>query len=110
MILLLCSCHNAPSKPNVSGIVSKVKVERFDQAFFSMDTNHLNASLDQLYQQYPTFLPLYFEFLSPINFMVHQQSKSYHDAILSYFRDIRSLYDSVQKKFNDFNPYKKEGK
>jgi hypothetical protein len=108
IIAFLVSCSNSKGKPDVSGISADIKVERFDQDFFSMDTSHLKESLDQLYKKYPAFLPLYFEYMSPINFIVHQQSRSYSEATVAYYRDIKSLYDSVQKKFSDFSVYEKD--
>jgi hypothetical protein len=106
-VFILFSCSNDSRKPDVSGIQADVKVQRFDKDFFSIDTNQLTTSLDTLYKKYPTFLPLYFEYLSPINFIVHQEGKSYSEAILTYYRNIKSLNDSVQKKFGDFSDYEK---
>src|SRR3954470_21824994 len=93
--VLLISCSHNQGKPDVSNIKVDVKIERFDKDFFSLDTNHLNTSLEQLNKKYPSFLPLYFEYLSPINFIVHQQGKNYNIAILEYYRNIKPLYDSV---------------
>lgn len=108
LVIFLTSCTEKIDKPDVSGIPVDVKTVRFDKDFFSIDTFQLTRSLDELYKKYPSFLPLYFEFFSPINFIVHQQSKTYSEAILSYYRDIKSLYDTVQKKFSDFSGYEKE--
>ncbi|HEU4472767.1 MAG TPA: hypothetical protein VFR58_16850 [Flavisolibacter sp.] len=107
-IFLLLSCSNSKSRPDVSGIAADVRVQRFDQDFFAIDTTQTEASLDKLYQKYPSFLPIYFEFFSPINFIVQRQGRPYSDAIPEYYRNLRSLYDSVQKRFGDFTPYEKE--
>jgi hypothetical protein len=97
---LLISCNNsANDKPDVSDIHMNVKAQRFDKDFFSIDTNHISEGLDRVSQKYPTFLPVYFEFLSPINFIVQQQGKSYSEAVVEYMRNIKPLYDSVQKKY-----------
>ena len=106
--LLIISCTNSKTKPDVSDIKMTLNIERFDKDFFSIDTSNLNNSLEQLYKKYPSFLPVYFEYLSPVNFIVHQQGKSYNEAILEYYRNMKSLYDSVQKKFGDLGPVKKE--
>jgi hypothetical protein len=107
VLFFLFSCSNDTGSPDVEGINADISVQRFDRDFFSIDTTNLNPSLDSLYKKYPTFLPLYFEFLSPINYIVHQERKSYSEAILTYFRNIKSLSDSVQKQFADFSPYEK---
>ena len=65
------SCTNHKSKPDISEIKINVQLQRFDQDFFSIDTNHVENSLSLLNKKYPSFLPLYFEFFSPINFIVH---------------------------------------
>ena len=100
-LFLLVACNNKDGKPDVSDIKVEVQLQRFDRDFFSIDTTHLETSLDRLYKKYPSFLPLYFEYLSPINFIVHRDGKSYSQAILEYFRNMKSLADTVQKKFND---------
>jgi len=65
LLLMLIACNHSNNKPNVSGIKIDLKIERFDKDFFSMDTNQLSKSLTDLNKKYPTFYPLYAEFLSP---------------------------------------------
>lgn len=101
LILILISCNNSNNKPDVSGIKVDVKIERFDKDFFSMDTNHLDQSLNELNRKYPAFLPLYSEFLSPINPMVKQEGRTYEEAVRIYYRTIKPLADAVEKKFSN---------
>ena len=54
-LLILFSCKN-PNHPDVSGIVVNAKIERFDQAFFALDSNHIREGLLQLNQEFPYFL------------------------------------------------------
>src|SRR5688572_1961895 len=104
VVLLICiSCNNNNEKPDVSNIKTDIQVQRFDQDFFSMDTNNLQVSLDQLLKKYPSFLPLYFEYLSPVNFIVQNHGKSYSEAIREYFANIKPLANAVHKKFNSIN-------
>src|ERR1700694_4723778 len=100
ILLFLCACNSHQGKPNVAGIEVPVQIHRFEQDFFSIDTTRPVASLERLYQKYPSFLPLYFEYLSPVNFIVHQNGKTYAEAVLEYYRNIKPLYDSTQKKFD----------
>ena len=106
LILILISCNNSNNKPNVSGIKVDVKIERFDKDFFSIDTNHLDQSLNDLNKKYPSFLPLYFEFLSPINPMVRQEGKTYDDAVKIFYRTIKPLADAVKKKYTNLDNVK----
>lgn len=101
LVWILVSCHNSSNKPDVSDIKLNVKIERFDQDFFSIDTNNITASLTKVNKDYPSFLRLYSEFLTPINFMVQQQGKSYEEAVRIYLRTIKPLYDDVQKKYSN---------
>jgi len=103
LILLVISCNNSNNKPNVSDIKVDVKIQRFDKDFFSMDTNRLDQSLNELNKKYPAFLPLYAEFLSPINPMVKQQGKTYDEAVKIYIRTIKPLADAVEKKYSNLN-------
>lgn len=103
LILILISCNNSNNKPDVSDIKVDVKIERFDKDFFSMDTNRLTQSLNELNRKYPAFLPLYSEFLSPINPMVKQGGETYKNAVLIYYRTIKPLYEAVQKKYTNLN-------
>lgn len=107
IIILLASCTDSKEKPDVSNIKVNVKVERFDEDFFSLDTNDLSGSMDRLYKKYPSFMPVYFEFFSPVNFMVQQQGKSYKQAVTEYYRDIKPLANSVQKRFPGVNNIQK---
>jgi hypothetical protein len=101
LILVLISCNNSNNKPNVSDIKVNVKIERFDKDFFSIDTNQLHQSLNALNKKYPTFLPLYFEFLTPINAMVKQEGKSYDQAVKVFYQTIKPLADNAEKKYNN---------
>ena len=102
-LILFASCNNSTGKPDVSDIKMNIRIERFDKDFFSVDTNNIAASLNKLSKKYPDFLKLYSEFLSPVNFMVQQQGKSYEEAVKIYYRNIRPLYDDVQKKYNNLD-------
>ncbi len=58
-LLLSCTlpaCKEGQNIPDVSGIRVTVKVKRFEQDFFAMDTAAVEASLTALQQQYGTFL------------------------------------------------------
>jgi hypothetical protein len=108
LILVLISCNNSNNKPDVSNINVDVKIERFDKDFFSMDTNRLNQSLNELNRKYPAFLPLYSEFLSPINPMVKQEGKTYEEAVKIFYRTIKPLADAAEKKYSTLTSTKKD--
>jgi hypothetical protein len=103
LIVLLISCNNSNNKPNVSDIKIDLSIERFDKDFFSIDTNHLSQSLAELAKKYPSFLPLYSEFLSPINPMAKQEGKSYEEAVRVYYRTIKPLANTVETKYGNLD-------
>jgi hypothetical protein len=106
LILILMSCNNSNNKPNVSDIKVDVKIERFDKDFFSMDTNRLNQSLNELNKKYSSFLPLYSEYLSPINPMVKQEGRTYEEAVKIYYKTIKPLAEEVEKKYSKLDEVK----
>jgi hypothetical protein len=103
LILILISCNNSSNKPDVSDIKIDVKIERFDKDFFSIDTNHLDQSLNALNRKYPAFFPLYVQFLSPIEPMVKQQGKTYEEAMKIFYRTIKPLADAIEKKYSSLD-------
>jgi len=103
LLLLLIACNNSNNNPNISDIKIDLKIERFDKDFFSMDTTQLGQSLAELNKKYPTFLPLYAEFLSPINALMKQQGKSYDEAVKVFYRTIKPLADVVEKNYGDLD-------
>jgi hypothetical protein len=103
LIFILISCNNSNNKPDVSNINVNVKIERFDKDFFSIDTNHLDQSLNALNRKYPDFFPLYLQFLSPIEPMVKQQGKTYDEAVRIFYRTIKPLADVAEKKYSSLD-------
>jgi hypothetical protein len=55
-LLLILSCKTGKKAPDVSNIPLTVHIERFDQAFFAIDTNHIQQGLLDLGRQYPYFI------------------------------------------------------
>ncbi|MBS1974776.1 MAG: hypothetical protein JST13_10520, partial [Bacteroidetes bacterium] len=56
IVLFAEACHNKNNAPDVSGIPLTVKIERFDKAFFSLDTNNIVPGLQKITRQYPYFI------------------------------------------------------
>jgi hypothetical protein len=103
VVVALISCDSSNKTPDISDIKVDVKIERFDKGFFSLDTNRLDQSLNELHRKYPSFLPLYSEFLSPINAMTKQQGKTYDEAVKIFYRSIKPLADAVEEKYNNLD-------
>lgn len=55
IILCIIGCSQKPVDPAASAPNFPLQVERFDSAFFEMDTLHMQVSLDKLQTQFPNF-------------------------------------------------------
>ncbi len=51
----LAACHDRKNLPDLSHISVSVTIERFDKAFFAIDTNQVEAGLRKLNEQFPYF-------------------------------------------------------
>ncbi|MBS1661148.1 MAG: hypothetical protein JST68_08865 [Bacteroidetes bacterium] len=55
-VFCLAACGNRGGKPDVSGVeVGAIHIERFDTAFFALDSNNIVPGLYRLNQRYPWF-------------------------------------------------------
>ncbi len=54
-IVIFVACKNGKDVPDVSNVSVNVHIERFDQAFFALDSNDMAKGLYQLNQQFPYF-------------------------------------------------------
>lgn len=107
LVLAVFSCTGKGEAPDVSGIKTEVKLQRFDRDFFALDTTRLQPSLQALEAKYPDFLPLYFKFFAPVREIAEQRHLAFGDALLDYIRMIRPLYNTVEKNFPRTEPIEK---
>ncbi len=95
-----CSSDTSKNAPDVSGIQLEIKIRRFDQDLFALDTNNLEADMQQLAQKYPEMLPLFAVEI------IHDQTNPNEtpvQAVDKFLRwpEIRNLYDTVQQVYGD---------
>ena len=102
LIMLLAACGSQKSIPDVSGIPINLKTERFEQAFFSIDTLQVNASLQRLNREYPGFTQ---DFL--FNILGTSPDSATNDARL-FIRSYRTMYQASQEKIKDFSVIEKQ--
>lgn len=101
-IVTLIACNDQTNAPDVSGIKIDLKVERFEQDFFSIDSNNTKAGLAQVQQKYPQFLPLFVNHvlgLGPLvdsNFLVYDGSKR-------FLHLNQPVYEASQKLYKNFS-------
>jgi hypothetical protein len=64
------ACTNKPKDPIEGQQIKSIRVQRFDAAFFAIDTNHVSAGIASLHKNYPNFSSDFFNRLlqvDPIN-------------------------------------------
>ena len=106
LFLLLFACNNRKDRPDTSGIKVEIPIERFDQGFFSIDSNNLFAGLQKLEQEFPGF---YKDFMQQV--LGVSGSGTDNRTLLvtrEFLRTYAAINDSIQKKYKNTGWLKKE--
>jgi len=99
VVVIFTACKGKKNIPDVSGVNISMKVERFDQDFFSIDTNQLDNSMNELSRKYPFFLNTFLQNIVGI---------TDRSAINTYYRLYKPIYDSSHRIYANFDPVKKQ--
>jgi hypothetical protein len=104
--VLFFACRNKKGIPDVSRIKVNIPIERFDQSFFSMDTNNIQAGLQKVQQLHPDF---YFDFMREI-LGVNGSDTSRNTLLVTkeFLRGYLPIYDSLQLIYNKTDKLQKE--
>jgi hypothetical protein len=104
----LFSCKNK-DVPNVSNIKIDLTVKRFEQDFFSIDTNHIMPALEKLSPKYPLFLG---DFLYNIMELPGFSDTSQQEQALlkKFIGDYKLVKDSADQVFKNFSSIEKDVK
>lgn len=94
-LFIATSCSNDKKKPDVSHIKIEVAIERFEQAFFKLDTLTLPIGLQNLRNAFPSFYPVY---MQNILQLPGQDTNSY-GMIRNIISAYRPIHDSIQEKY-----------
>src|SRR5215213_10034181 len=98
IFVLLINCNNRKNKPDVSDVKVDLRLERFEQVFFKIDTNNIAAGLADVRNAYPRFYPFFLRDILQVNPMNTTSFAIIHTFLSGY----RSINDSIQKKYKDF--------
>lgn len=94
------------TNPDVSDIKINLSTERFEQDFFSIDSQHMTGQIDSLVARYPDFGENY------LNTILNCDPSWSPDTTSNYLNGFiaayKPLYDSVEQIFGDFSPYETE--
>jgi len=97
-VLLLAGCRGGSKTPDVSQIPVHVTIERFDRAFFEIDSNNIAGGLNQLNQRFPYFT---FDFIANI-LGAGPPSDTNQTALIASRKFLTSYYpvkDSIEIEF-----------
>jgi hypothetical protein len=95
--VLLLSCKGGRNTPDVSHIKTDVQIDRFEKAFFAVDTGNLAQGLAGLRNAYPNFYPTYMRDILGVN----PGDTTTFSIIKTILSSYRSLNDSIQLRYKD---------
>jgi len=111
LILGLSSCWGGKSKhiPDVSGITVDYNIHRFEQDFFTLDTNDINEAIAALEVKYPEFTHFYLQNVLQIK-KPWDTTGVYLQHIKGFLRFpfTKQLYDTTQIVYGDFSSIQQE--
>lgn len=98
-----CKCNKSRKQIDVSNIDIDVKIQRFDQDFFSINNENYATKVAALKNQYGAFYSFYVNELMGGFKNTTQASASEQEAILNFLGDtaIAGLSNTVQKNYPD---------
>jgi hypothetical protein len=105
-VSVILACNNKSTAPNVSNIKLDVKLERFEKAFFSIDTNNVAPGLLKTRSEFPDFYP---DFMQNILGVSGSDSDSSTLSVTKKFLTSYSSFASeLEKKFSNTINLEKE--
>ncbi len=99
-LLLLSACKNAEKGPDISGIKVNMPVERFEEAFFAIDTNQLQQGLSRLNSSYPGFYPVFMKNILGVS--GNPEDEATRNTVVMFYRGYHPIRDSLNPLFRDF--------
>lgn len=105
--LYSCGNSNGENAPDVSKIDVTLKIDRFEQDLFGIDTMRLTEEMERMSAKYPELFPLFTETI------IHDQmnpKETPEMALSGFLRSsrIRQLNDTVQQVYGNIAPLEKE--
>jgi hypothetical protein len=104
-VIVVFSCNNKPKGPDVSQIKADLKLERFEDDFFAIDSNNIMPGLNALQLKYPVFAPLFINNILGAG----SDSNGVNTALIKSFLHLSdSIYLFARDKYKNFDGIKKE--
>ncbi|HEY8389108.1 MAG TPA: hypothetical protein VIK74_10915 [Parasegetibacter sp.] len=96
---MIIGCGNG-DKPDVSKIKVDIKLERFDKAFFSIDTNNIPAEIVRLRSEFPHFTDDFIDYILGLG-GVKEESEVKENGIRIFHSTYLAVQDSIEKRINN---------
>jgi len=107
LFILFYSCKSGKERPDISNIQIDLKVHRFEQQLFSIDSAAPKPGLKQLIKKYPDFAPLFVSNvlgLGPIT----DSNRIIESGIRRFIHLSTPVYDRSEKIYRNFKSIDKE--
>jgi hypothetical protein len=107
IIVVLTACKTKYDSPDVSAIKVDIRIERFDKAFFAIDSNNIIQGINKLNQQYPLLTTIFLQNILGLDSATEipgvkkfiQLNKSINDTAAIVFKNTDWLKKDFQKAF-----------
>lgn len=100
--VLCTACNSDDPSPDVSALMTDVKIHRFDQELFSLDSNDFDQSAMRLRSDYPSFSKVYMDIMQVDKLKKALPSNTILPLIKS--KHMQSLSDTCNLIFEDLGP------
>jgi hypothetical protein len=99
-VCCLISCGGSGDKPDISGVdVGRIHIERFDTAFFHLDSNAIVPGLRRLNEQYPYFTSVFVGNILGVGEGRMDTNRVAFAATKQFLVSYRGVSDSLQQKY-----------
>ncbi|MEO7924045.1 MAG: hypothetical protein ABIR30_10220 [Chitinophagaceae bacterium] len=104
LVLSLFACKNKKTIPDVSNVKVDIKLDRFDQDFFAIDSNNILPGLNQLNSKYPVLTSIFLQNILGLD------SASTLPGVKHFINLSGGLYDTIGDIFPNTNNLEKDFK
>lgn len=109
VVFIFCACSNNKKAPDVSAVKIDLVTMRFEQDLFSIDTNHVASSMQELLKKYPQFTPDFIQNILGLDLdSLVIEGNAQDQAIKLFLHDYRPLKDSADLIYKDFSKESQE--
>jgi hypothetical protein len=106
--ICLASCGNSDNRPDLSGIaIPEIHIERFDTAFFSLDSNHIEQGLHKLFNEYPDFTADFVGNILGAGALSDSNQLAF-EATRQFLTSYLPIHDSLRTKYQHLDWLEKE--